>query len=486
MAYDKELDKVFGKGNAATRGKQLTKAAKTAAGSSASKGTVAKATAKAAGKTVAEDVAKTAGTTGLKSAGKWLGPGAAVGITAYDVIKNNNIADKMERYNREIKPIFSDDDIKYYRNKAKTIGITSGLGTGIGAGLGAWTTLGFGAPVGAVGGLGVGSTVGDLGYSLLAKKPNTPWDKKYDNELVQKYLAKKNAEKQKQPMAQAKPTATVTTNNTRTYNGGGNNKSYVDLVNEGISKYGGFNPEEMYGTQQPQIQQQLQPQQSYIQPQEITGTEEMEQPQYDTQAILDYYNNVQNRNNEYIKKLEDFYDNYDNNRLANIDRQMYFNALAGWTGNDRWSRMGEYVNPMKDEALRLKIYKELIDAQNENDKAPMNIAGNMALMKQMGVDPSMAMADPRMFGQAMSMMRAQQQIQARKQIALLNAKEKDLDRQLKAAIADGRRQDAITLQSMKNQAAMDKATLTAIGFGIDPNTMYSAMGALGYNSPSGQ
>lgn len=477
MAYDKELDKIFGKGGAKAKGQQLAKAAKSAAGQTA------KQVAKTGGKEAVKATAKGAGVAaGGSTLGKALGPLGAGGFAAWEVKHNLDIAKDMEEYNKKIKPTFSQDDINYYKNKAKTIGITTGAGTGIGAGLGAIGGLGFGAAPGAVGGLYAGSTLGELGYTLVPK-PKNEWNKEYKKQLndlrIAEYLNEKNTNQQKP----ATPTSTITPNKTRysapSVSYPNSNDSYMRIVNNGIAKYGGYDRNEQY----PSIPQQ--PQMSdipMVDPVNNPPQEQIPDTQADdSQAILNYYTNLSNRNNDYIKKLNDFYNNYDSNLEKNIDRQMYFNALAGWTGNDRWSRMGEYVDPMRNEATKLELYKQLLDAQSENDKGVLNMSGNLALMKKMGLDPSMAMADPKTFSSAVSLMKTQQYMEGKKQIAELNAKEKDLDRRIKWASKVGDWELARDLTRQKNDTSLQRALITGIGFGADPTTMYNALNSFGYN-----
>ena len=477
MAYDKELDKIFGKGGAKVKGKQLTQAAKSAAGQ------VTKAGSKSAVAKGAAAGAVTAGkAAGGSALGKTLGPLGAGGYAAWEVKHNLDIAKDMEEYNKKIKPVFSQDDINYYKNKAKTIGITTGAGTGIGAGLGAIGGLGFGAAPGAVGGLYAGSTLGELGYALVPK-PKNEWNKDYKKQLndlrIAEYLNEKNTNQQKP----ATPTSTITPGKTRysvpSASYPNSNDSYMKIVNDGIAKYGGYDRNEQYPStpQQPQMN-------NIPMADPVNNLPEEHEPysQADnSQAILNYYTNLSNRNNEYIKKLNDFYNNYDNNLEKNIDRQMYFNALAGWTGNDRWSKMGEYVDPMRNEATKLELYKQLLDAQSENDKGVLNMAGNLALMKKMGLDPSMAMADPKTFSSAVSLMKTQQYMEGKKEIAKLNNIEKDLDRRIRWASKVEDLALARELTKQKNDISLQRALITGLGFGADPTTMYNALNSFGYN-----
>ena len=97
----------------------------------------------------------------------------------------------------------------------------------------------------------------------------------------------------------------------------------------------------------------------------------------------------------------------------------------------------------------------------------------------MGLPPEAALANPKMISNNIQMQKLQQTLQTRREIANLNAREKELDRQARIAMKQGDWKNAQLLQGMRNEASMKRAILEGASYG-DPANINNALKALGY------
>ena len=418
---------------------------------------------------------KTAGATG----GRVL-PAVGAGLALYDIKRSYEIADAMEKMNSYKPNSFSKKDIDFYRNKARTLMGATGLGGAIGGVSGAGA---FSVPLAAVG-AGLGNVAGNAGYGLFNRYKPKEMTKEDWEYLKKMYSNQQTQQQQPTPKQQVKK---ATTKNT-SYGGPSQSveKTIMDYyanndIYQGQPSYSGMIEPQYKGT--------------------VSGLPianiPMADPLADTESsvlpdngnvksdeILNRYMAMQQDRNGYINKLKEYVDNFDKLREASLRNDIYFRGLAGWSGNNSLANLGDKYNPINLEAQKLALYKQLADDSMSNDRELLQLQGDLKLMEQMGIDPSIALSTPKATNSMFSLLRAREQSATRMQIAQLNAQVKDLDRQARIAIAQGKIDLARELQAKKEVASSKLATLTSIGFGADPAMMYKAMNDLGYDAPT--
>lgn len=390
------------------------------------------------------------------------------GLTAIDAKRSFEIADAMEKINKNRPGSFNQKDIDYYRNKGRWITGGSAIGAPVGGAIGI-----LGGPIGisasALTGAGIGGGITGLGYEALNKyKPKKMTSADWA------YLKDINNNIQNKPKQEVKKETKPQQNNNIPQQSYGPSSSIEDLIKQQQSIYGTYNTPEVVDSK----------------PINTTNNVLDEQPLNTTESnidignILDMYNNISNIRQGYLDKLQEFVDNYDTLNDKNLDREMYLRGLAGWSGNPSWSSMADKINPLAIEASKLDLYKKLAEGQIQDEKELANIVSNIRMMEQMGIDPSIAMADSKTLNNITRLMIANKQAQTRMEVANLNAKVKELDRQARIAIAQGKRDDAYKLLQMRNQANAQIAAINSIGYGGDPTAIYQAMSGFGYQVPN--
>ena len=395
---------------------------------------------------------------------------AGAPLAVIDAKRSFEIADAMERINKNKPGSFNQKDIDYYRNKGRWITGGTGLGAGIGGTVGLVGSAGIGTVPAALVGAGAGGGLASLGYGMLNRynpKNMTKEDWEYLKEInnnIQNKKPKSNKPKpqnQQQPQQQVQPQLTY-----------GPNSSVEDLIMQQQGLYGTYNNEPEDQQIDTSVNDMANNKQQQLQQQELMND------------ILSRYNNITDIRQGYLDRLQNFLANYDELNNKNIDREMYLRGLAGWTGNNTWSNMADKLNPLSIEASKLNLYKQLAEGEIQNEEELARLVSNMRMMEQMGMDPSMAMADSKTLNNITRMAIANKQAQTRMEVAQLNAKVKELDRQARIAIAQGKREDAYKLLQMRNQANAQIAAINSIGYGGNPQAIYQAMSGFGYQVPN--
>lgn len=390
----------------------------------------------------------------MKTVGKTTGkfaPGLGTAVSVGDAVRSGQLASELENINRAQPGRIPQEAIDYYRNKAKTIGTTTGLGLGIGAGIGA-LGYGVGALPGSLIGSSAGGALGDIGYSLW--NWNNPY-KEYkmtpeDRQILEDYL--RNRQPNGMPAANATgvPTAGL---QPQSSSGGGD----FDLIDEsqlgdlnaiqravsgGVVNVPGSN---VTGMAAPTVQQLTQP---------VATTQTPAQQVQNAQIVNDYINRLQQIQQPYVDALQNYYNNYDKYLKDYHKKRDFYTGLAGWSGNNMWAEIGKDYNPLVDEANRLSALKQIQDAQAGNINAINEAMGNLAIAQEIGLPPEAAFANKNL----LTMMSAKDRETNKYQIALENnlMKKYGIDRNNARAIA---------VQYMRGQTARDVANINAAAYG---------------------
>jgi hypothetical protein len=189
--------------------------------------------------------------------------------------------------------------------------------------------------------------------------------------------------------------------------------------------------------------------------------------------------NRQDKLQPYMDKLNEFVDNYKDYNKGYEDTDIFFRGLAGWTGNPAWATYAKDHNPASTEATQIDLYRKLAEQDLAEDDKYQEILGNIAMAEAMGLPPEAALANPKMISNNIQMQKLQQTLQTRREIANLNAREKELDRQARIAMKQGDWKNAQLLQGMRNEASMKRTILEGASYG-DPANINNALKALGY------
>ena len=201
-------------------------------------------------------------------------------------------------------------------------------------------------------------------------------------------------------------------------------------------------------------------------------------------GMIDRYKRQQELQKPYIEGLQNLIDNYNNlqRNAMNLDR--YFTGLAGWSGNDRWADFGRRYNPITTEATKLDLLNKLAQGQIGIDDIENEMRGNIALAQQAGIDPRVAMANPKLVDALASIENAKTSAEARKYVADQNRETKLAgiysNAMIQKAKQEGNWDLALKLQAMRNDGRLQSAIVNAVSFGADPSIIYSAL--QGYNN----
>jgi hypothetical protein len=222
-------------------------------------------------------------------------------------------------------------------------------------------------------------------------------------------------------------------------------------------------------------------------------------------------NTVDNYNQAYADELRDEYSKaYDiiNRRRAldrmmyNLDRQgsrqldrfdrEYYANIAQARGNDSLAKIPDGIG--SEQAMALDRYNARISNQEDAMKqlgAVNTLIGNMAVAKQLGMDPAVAMADK----DIQKVLTAYGQAGSKENVANINAMAKMygsdmgynakvfdsmLDNATAQAIAQGKYETAIQLQQLKNIGSTRNALINASGFGATPADIQAVLSRFGY------
>lgn len=203
----------------------------------------------------------------------------------------------------------------------------------------------------------------------------------------------------------------------------------------------------------------------------------------DLNGLLDRYRRQQELQKPYIEGLENLINNYNNlqRNAFNLDR--YFTGLAGWSGNDRWADLGKRYNPITTEATKLDLLNKLAQGQIGIDDIENEMSGNIALAQQAGIDPRVAMANPKLVNALASIENAKTSAAARRYVADQAREARLANIQSNAMIQKAKQEGnwalALRLQEMRNDGRLQSAIVNAVSFGADPSVIYNALQGYG-------
>ena len=141
----------------------------------------------------------------------------------------------------------------------------------------------------------------------------------------------------------------------------------------------------------------------------------------------------------------------------------------------------EYTNRL---AKNYEIDQALAQVPLNTFNATNTLAGNVAVARQMGMDPAVAMADK----DIQKVLTAYNTAGARENVANINAQarllDSYLDNETQRAIAQGKIDVALQIQQLKNNASTRNALINASGFGATPADVQAMLAMYGY-TPTG-
>jgi hypothetical protein len=186
--------------------------------------------------------------------------------------------------------------------------------------------------------------------------------------------------------------------------------------------------------------------------------------------------------------------NLDKQKSRQIDRfdREYYANIAKARGNDALAKIPDGIG--SEQAMALDRYNTRV--ANQEDRmgqfnAVNTLIGNMAVAKQLGMDPAVAMADK----DIQKVLTAYQQAGSKENVANINAMarmygsdmgynakvfDSMLDNETARAIAQGKYETAIQLQQLKNIGSTRNALINASGFGATPADIQAVLSRFGY------
>lgn len=201
-------------------------------------------------------------------------------------------------------------------------------------------------------------------------------------------------------------------------------------------------------------------------------------------GMIDRYKRQRELQKPYIEGLQNLIDNYNNIQRNAMNLDKYFTGLAGWSGNDRWADFGRRYNPITTEATKLDLLNKLAQGQIGIDDIENEMRGNIALAQEAGIDPIVAMANPKLVNSLASIENARILADSRKYVADQNREAKLAgiysNAMIQKAKQEGNWDLALKLQAMRNDGRLQSAIVNAVSFGADPSIIYSAL--QGYNN----
>lgn len=215
------------------------------------------------------------------------------------------------------------------------------------------------------------------------------------------------------------------------------------------------------------------------------------------QGILDLIAKQEANREPYRQGLKDLIDNYKQYQVDAFNRDRYLASIAGWSGNDAYKQMIGKYNPLDMEANRLDLINKLAEEYNSQLARPEQVMANARIAQSLGMSPDIALADSNLVGKLNNLAVAKLNADARRYVADVNSKARMdvaqlnanaklvdgiLDRELKAAIANGDNQRALMLQQMKNENALRTSYINNLwAFDKDPTQLVNALRMFGYN-----
>lgn len=203
----------------------------------------------------------------------------------------------------------------------------------------------------------------------------------------------------------------------------------------------------------------------------------VEQPQRqqaglgDISKLLEIYGGQINKMNQpYIEALQNYLDNY-NSYIGNSERRKrYYAGLAGLSGNNNYADIANDYNPVDVEANKLNLLNQLLQTKYSKFNAINNLIGNATIAQQLGLPAEASLADKNLLNAYTSQQRALYGLEGKKYSSDLGYKgrleEAYIDNATRRAIEQGKIDNAIALQRMKNNSYLTGKTIDASAYGI--------------------
>lgn len=185
--------------------------------------------------------------------------------------------------------------------------------------------------------------------------------------------------------------------------------------------------------------------------------------------------------------LNRFVDNLGMVGARQMDRfdNEYYTYLGRALGMDKLSNIPGRIGSEQDMQKQASANR-MANVQDRMNKlnAINTLAGNLAVAKQMGMDPAVAMADK----DIQKVLTAYSTAGSRENVANINAQarllDSYLDNETQRAIAQGKIDVALQIQQLKNNASTRNALINASGFGATPADVQAMLTMYGY-APTG-
>jgi hypothetical protein len=209
----------------------------------------------------------------------------------------------------------------------------------------------------------------------------------------------------------------------------------------------------------------------------------------DLNGMLDRYRRQQELQKPYIEGLQNLINNYNNLQRNAFLTDVYLAGMSDYLRSPYTGQLVGKYNPIRDEASRVDLLNKLAQGQIGVDDIENEMRGNIALAQQAGIDPRVAMANPKLVNALASIENAKTSAAARRYAADASRETKLANIQSNAMIQkaklDGNWKLALMLQEMKNDGRLQSAIVNAVSFGADPSVIYSALQGYGGGSIQG-
>lgn len=203
----------------------------------------------------------------------------------------------------------------------------------------------------------------------------------------------------------------------------------------------------------------------------------IEQPQQqpvglgDISKLLEIYGGeINNINQPYIEALQNYLDNYNNYIDSSERRKRFYAGLAGLSGNNNYAGIANDYNPVDVEGNKLNLLNQLLQTKYSNFNAINNLLGNATIAQQLGLPAEASLADKNLLNAYTSQQRALYGLEGKKYSSDLGYKgrleEAYIDNATKRAIEQGKIDNAIALQQLKNNSYLTGKTIDASAYSM--------------------
>lgn len=212
-------------------------------------------------------------------------------------------------------------------------------------------------------------------------------------------------------------------------------------------------------------------------------------PELDVEELLKRYNAYQQEMQPYREGLQDYINQYNDLQKQAFNRDRYLAGVAGWTGNQNFANMMGKYSPANMEANRLQLVKELANQNIEKEKGIDEMIGNASIAQSLGLRPEVALGGASLLKSLAPVMSSANALKGRiysadislERAKLINAsKEKiaQMNNNRAMAIAQGTWSTQKEIAFNRDKANLQRAMVTALGFGTDPTDLFGATNAM--------